>query len=322
MNDDKLQEVYRRYRPQRISDVLGQPEAVNTLKAMFQRGSFPHCLLFTGPSGTGKTTLARIVATKLNCHPADLVELNAADTRGIDTIRDLARRVRSFPLAGDSRVWIIDEAGKLSTDAQNAMLKLLEELPGHSYIFLATTDPQKLIPTVKTRCTEIRVRELDRKTLQALLVHVSHEEALKHEGREVTDEVLEQIIENSNGSARMALVLLNKVMGMRDEGEQLDAIAKGAMQGEAIALARCLFDFKSGWPDAAKILATLPQDEAESTRYLILGYARTILLKGGKMAVRAAEVITLFQFDTFNSKQAGLALMVWNAMNRTGGGKR
>jgi len=302
-------ELYRKHRPSDFSAVVGQTEAVAALQAMLKRKAFPHSFLFTGPSGTGKTTLARIVASKLECGSGDLVELNAADTRGIDTIRDIARRVHSYAMGGKSRIWIIDEAGKLSNDAQTALLKVLEELPSHAYVFLCTTDPQKLIPTIKNRCTEIRLVDISSDNLKQLLRTVA-----KSEGITLTREVGEKIIDTCNGSARLALVLLNKIAGIEDEDERIEAIARGSTQAEAIELARCIFGFKTTWPDAAKILSTV-QDEPEAVRYLILGYARSILLKGGNMVGRAAQVIEIFQFNTFDSKNAGLALMVFRAMS-------
>src|SRR5690606_3369465 len=110
-------------------------------------GDIPHAMLFTGPSGCGKTTLARILRVKLRCSDNDFQEINAADFRGIDSIRSMRQQVGAAPLGGDSRIWLIDEAHSMTADAQNAFLKLLEDTPRHVYFFLATTDPQKLKKT-------------------------------------------------------------------------------------------------------------------------------------------------------------------------------
>lgn len=301
-------ELHRKHRPRAFKQVIGQPEAVSTLQSFVQAQRVPHAMLFTGASGCGKTTLARIVGIKLECGKADLVEINAADTRGIDTIREIGTRVRNFPLSGKCRIWIIDEAHKLSNDAQNALLKILEELPNHSYIFLCTTDSAKLIRTIITRCTEIRVRELGDQDMRDLLANISARESFK-----LDDEVRDKIIECSAGSARLALVLLNKILGIEDAAAQLDSVLKNASQQESIQLARCLFQPGAQWHDCAKILQTI-NDEPESVRYLILGYSRSILLKGGPMGPRAASIIEIFQFHCYESKHAGLALMCYRAI--------
>lgn len=310
MSEDTSTELHRKHRPKLFKHVIGQDEAVQVMQSMFQRGTFPHAALFTGPSGCGKTTLARIAAKKLECGDADFVEINAADARGIDTIRDIARRVRSFPMSGKSRVWLIDEAQKLTNDAQTALLKILEELPAHSYIFLASTDPQKLLKTIKTRCAEIRVREMGQKELQTLINLVCEREGIA----KLDDEVVGKLIDCAEGSGRLALVLLNKIAGIEGTEQQMELIVRGAAQKESIELARCLFNFQKQWADAAKILQTI-EDEPETVRYIVLGYAKSVLLKGGAMSARAAAVIDSFQFHFFDSKHAGLALATYRVMN-------
>lgn len=300
-------DLYNRYRPKLFKEVVGQDDAINSLRAMLNRGGLPHAMLFTGPSGCGKTTLARICMEKMECNlDVDLVELNAANARGIDTIREIATRVRSSPMAGKARGYIIDEAHQLTGDAQNALLKVLEEPPAHGYIFLATTDPRKLLPTIKTRCTEINCREVTGKDLEEVVSRVVEAEKIK-----LGKETLDKIVEFANGSPRMALVLLNKVAGIDDEASQLEAITKGGDSAESFELARCLFDPRSSFGDAAKILREL-KDEPETTRYIILGYANSVLLKsGGQMQARASVVIENFQFNYYDSKKAGLSLSVY-----------
>ena len=145
-----------KYRPKRLADFLGNTETVQALRALMEREEMPHTILFTGPSGTGKTTLARIVARRLQCSEHDLQELNTADFRGIDTIRDVVRNMALCPMSGSCRVWILDEVHQLSKDAQHALLKALEDTPKHVYFLLATTDPAKLLPTIRTRCVTFK----------------------------------------------------------------------------------------------------------------------------------------------------------------------
>jgi DNA polymerase-3 subunit gamma/tau len=150
-------EFHLSQRPTTFGEVVGQPRAVAQLTQMGRDDRRPHLLLFVGPSGCGKTTLARIVRRKLRCGEADFMEVNAANNRGIDMVRDIEQRIGLAPIDGDCRVWLIDEAHALTPDAQGAFLKILEEPPSHVYFMLATTDPQKLKPTIRTRATEIVV---------------------------------------------------------------------------------------------------------------------------------------------------------------------
>jgi len=139
------------------------------LAQMVKRNKVPHTLLFSGPPGCGKTTLARILRKKLNCGKYDFSEVNCADFRGIDMVRDIRSHLQQAPISGDCRVWLIDEAHKLSNDAQNAFLKMLEDTPNHVYFFLATTNPQKLLKTIRTRCTEVVVKSLGDKNMEELI---------------------------------------------------------------------------------------------------------------------------------------------------------
>ena len=150
------EELYKRYRPRTLNGVLGNEATKSALSAYLEKGTLPHTLLFHGPSGCGKTTLARILAKQLNCSGPDFAEINCADFRGVDTARDIMRKMIIRPLK-DCRVWLIDECHKLTNDAQNALLKALEDTPEHVYFFLCTTEHKKLLKTIRTRCTEMPV---------------------------------------------------------------------------------------------------------------------------------------------------------------------
>ena len=308
MGEEIAVELYRRYRPTRFKDVLGQPEAVKQLAGMLRENKLPHCLLFSGPSGTGKTTLARILKGKLNCCDRDFIEVNAAESRGIDMVRDLGQ---SMPLApwqqGGCRIFLIDEAHKLTSDAQGAFLKKLEDTPQHVYFFLATTDPHKLLPTIRTRATEVVLKLLDDESMSFLLESVIEKEIVNtpEDGRD-WGKVIQRLVEVCSGSARKALVILHQVMQLPTTGEQLEAIQKQDTARQAIDIARCLMDTKATWPQIAKLLQQV-EAEPEDVRRLVLAYAAKVLL-GGSNVSRAYNVLEVFRAPFYDSGKPGL---VW-----------
>ena len=149
----------RKYRPQSLDEIYGNKAVVKSLGSVLNKKEVPPAFLFTGNSGCGKTSLARIAATQLGCTGHDFKEVDSADFRGIDTIRGIRRQMRLKSMSG-IRVWLLDECHKMSGDAQSALLKALEDPPSHVYFMLATTDPQKLLKTIRNRCVHFEVQPL------------------------------------------------------------------------------------------------------------------------------------------------------------------
>lgn len=304
-----MTELYKRFRPKSLKTVQGQAGAIASLQRLIDAGKIPHALLLTGPSGVGKTTIARILKGVLGCGDSDYYEINAADEKGIEMVRSIRKHVNLSPMDGACRIWVIDESHKLTGDAQNAILKILEDTPKHAYFFLATTDPHKLIKTIHTRCTEVKLVSLPTKALEATLQRV-----IEKEGFKVQQEVIDEIVEAAEGSARKALVILEQVALLDTHDEQLAAVvASSAAKDQAILIARALFAPSPNWSEIAKVLREC-KDDPESIRYLILGYSRTILLGGGKLAPQAFKVIDIFGRNFYDSKHAGLAAACWEAI--------
>lgn len=295
-----MSSLYKKYRPTAFKQIVGQPEAVNILTGFVKKKNVPHAILFTGSSGCGKTTLARILRHELNCSDMDFFEVNAADVRGIESIRDIRNRMGLSPRSGGCRVWLIDESHQLTSDAQNALLKMLEDTPRHVYFFMASTNPSKMLPTIKTRCTEIKVKPISESDLASLVSYVC-----KKEKKEISEDVVDRITKVAEGSARKALVLLEQVMDMEEEEDQINAVESSDVKKQAIEIARGLMDTKLRWNDMAAILKGVDEDP-ESLRHMILGYATSVMLGGGKMTPRAYMIITCFQDNFFDSKRAGL----------------
>lgn len=297
MNSDV--ELYKKHRPTKLSEVVGQADAIRMLTEMGRKNAIPHTLLFSGPSGCGKTTLARILREKLQCGDKDFHELNAADDRGIDIVREIRQHSGLAPITGKCRIWLIDETHQLTSQAQESFLKLLEDTPRHVYFFLATTDPAKLKKTIITRCTEIRVVPLKDGDAKKLIIDIA-----KAEGKAIEEDVVAKIVELSEGSARKALVLLHQVINMECEGDKLDALQKADSNRQAIEIARALMNPKVRWPEIAAIIKNV-EEEPETIRRIILGYMATVSLSKSN-PVREVQIIEAFLEPFFNSGRAGL----------------
>jgi len=303
-------EIYKKYRPKTLERMVGNTETVETLKKMMLVNTLPHCILFSGPSGVGKTTAARILCMELDCNEMDLSELNCSSFRGIDTIRDIQRVMNLAPVGGKTRIWILDEFHQMTKDGQNAALKMLEDTPSHVYFFICTTDPQKLLPTVLTRCSHMPLRLLNDNEMCLLLNRV-----MKKEEITLSDESVSDLISLSAGSPRRALVLLDKIRNLPADKQQAAMESQDEEEKQAIDLCRALIK-QEPWEKVAGILKKI-KTEPEQVRWSVLGYARSVLLgssgKGGHRA-RAYAIICAFEENLFNSKEAGLARACYEAI--------
>lgn len=303
-----MKEFARKYRPKTLDEVIGQRSAIRIIKRWVEGDCVPHAIMFYGPSGCGKTTMARILQRELGCHKDDFEELNCADTRGIDTIREI-RRSMSLHAIHKCRICLLDEAHKLSNDAQNALLKMLEDPPDTFYFILCTTDPAKLIRTIQTRCSTVAVSPIGFDEMLALIMRTVN--ATKGE---LSKRVAEGIIDAAEGSARKALNILEQVLGIRTEGEQLEAISKFDHKNEAVTIAKALMDPRTRWPDMTRVLKSCDLEEPERLRHLILAWCTSFLLNGGKGSGRAAMIIDVFRDSFFNSHKAGLVHACFEAV--------
>ena len=199
--------LYRKYRPQNFDQVVGQEGVVELLTNAIKQKKISHAYLFCGGRGTGKTTVARIVAREIGCNDEDIIEIDAASNRGIDEIRELREAVRTAPFSSPYKVYIIDEAHMLTKEAANALLKTLEEPPSHVVFILATTDPEKLPQTIVSRCQKVVFRNPDIETLTKRIVYISEQEGEPT----ISEEAARHIALHGKGSYRDALGVLEQI---------------------------------------------------------------------------------------------------------------
>ncbi len=232
--------LYRKYRPKTFSDVVGQEHIVKTLTNALSTGKVAHAYLLTGPRGTGKTSIARLLAKAVNCldkkesepcnkcqacqeinqgKSLDLIEIDAASNRGIDEIRELRDGIKFSPNNLKYKVFIIDEVHQLTREAFNALLKTLEEPPAHAIFILATTEIHKVPQTIISRCQRFDFHKLTLDKIVSRLESISNQEKVK-----IEKPALELIALNADGSIRDGESLLGQVISMEDKNITLEEV--------------------------------------------------------------------------------------------------
>lgn len=285
-----------RYRPQNFDEVIGQDKVVTSLRGAIakKRG---RAFLFTGPSGVGKTTLARITASELGCKPIDLIEVDAATQTGIDDMRAVAGSLMYRPLGeGDVKAIIVDEMHALSKQAMTSLLKVIEEPPDWAYWFLCTTEPTKVPKNIETRCLRYDLKALDRSDLEDLLNFVVEQEKLK-----VNGPIVELCVKEAQGSPRQALANLGLCAEAKDRAEAAELLRSAVDNPQVIDLARALTK-RAGWNELQTILRGLKDTNPESIRHVVRAYLTTVVLsaKSEPEAGRALEILDAFS-EPFHS---------------------
>jgi DNA polymerase-3 subunit gamma/tau len=206
--------LYLKYRPQTLEEIVGQEELVKVLKNGAKTGNISHAYLFSGGRGTGKTTTARAFAKELGIHKEDILELDAASNNGVEEIKSITESAFTLPYFSKHKMYILDEAHMLTKAASNAFLKTLEEPPEHCIFILCTTDPEKLLETILSRCTKFQLKSPNQNVLIKFLTSVCEKEGLKVGERgnfDISKEALNLVALSGDGSYRDSLSNLQKV---------------------------------------------------------------------------------------------------------------
>jgi DNA polymerase-3 subunit gamma/tau len=235
----------------------------------------PHSWLFVGPSGTGKTTLSRILASGFNCGPNSIIEIDAATNTGVDSMRDVLGGARYHGFGEQSnKAFIVDECHMLSKGAWQSMLKIVEEPPPHVYFFFCTTEPGKVPDTIVTRCNDYLLKPVKFDDIMDLLERVCDDERF-----DTPDDILQQIARACNGSPRSALKMLSKVYDIADREAASRVLETPLDNEEIIDLCRRLVkgDLKR-WEDVVAGLKALGETNAESIRIPIVNYLNACLM--------------------------------------------
>jgi DNA polymerase-3 subunit gamma/tau len=291
------QVIARKYRPQRFADVVGQEHVTQTLANAIQQNRIAHAYLFCGPRGTGKTTVARIFSKSLNCtdgpkvdfddsdprcieitegRSIDVLEIDGASNNGVEQVRELRETVKYAPASSKFKIYIIDEVHMLSTAAFNALLKTLEEPPAHVKFMFATTDPEKVLPTILSRCQRFDLRRIP---VALIVKHLS--EIAKKENVQIEEAALHAIARGADGGMRDAESALDQLISFcGDKIVESDVLSMFGLTSRAQVLALADNILKGDAESVLRELNALAHHGKDLGRLLsdVLGHFRNRLI--------------------------------------------
>lgn len=298
-----MKPLHTKYRPKTFDEMVGNEHVVSCLKEMLERKSRPHVFLLHGEKGTGKTSLAHVIGYELDCQQIEYY--NVANERGVDTAREIIESARYRPFKGHNKLYILDEIQNTGQIFQQSLLNVLEETPDHAYFAICTTNPEKIIATIKDRCQAFELRALNSKDCASLITSIA-----KKEKKSVSEKVIHKIVSLSDGRPRAAIMLLEKFIsfgeaGLTSEMMQLEDV----VQTQINILCQALMK-KAGWSEVKKALKEITAQDTgkdpESIRRMILGYFNAVAMNQDEPNKRLCLLFECFKDNYYNTGKAGL----------------
>jgi replication-associated recombination protein RarA len=295
-------------RPKSLASMIGADQARTEIMSVFHSGRVPTAWLFFGPPGTGKTTLARILAVLVQDEPTvpadsfDIVEMNAADATGVDAMRDLIQSTFFFPSVGKYRVYILDEAQKLSASAQDLLLKAMEDTPEGTMWIICSSAPSKLNKALRSRCYPIEMKLLSPANVKELVLWALTELKSDAGALSYADQITDALIAGEVFSPRSVVMVLERCLNGATAAEAVSSVKDEAV---ADTIDLCRAASRGDWEAARALLLTIDADTVISVRAALCGYFKAVMLKNpisNKSTICATVIKELSQSAGYDNK--------------------
>lgn len=300
--------LHIKYRPKTFDEILGHGEVIKSIESLFNKEDKPHSFLLSGNSGCGKTTIARIMSNYLD---AEVIELNIANMNGVDFIRELEEKAKYSPLIGKNKAFILDECHQLTKEAGNCLLKILEDSPKHSYFFLCTTEPNKLLLSIRNRCSSYTLKFLSNKEIKQLIQKI-----INLENIDLSDDILNLLIYKAEGCPRKALVMLDQVKDIKDFESVTKLLADELdKEQDIIDIIKNVIYKKKSWQELMVMFNTISIDN-ENIRIAFANYLAGCLknAKTLKDEEKFSDLLSLFLSSlTYGTGKAELIFLLHKA---------